>query len=452
MAGIKIVKRKIIKSKIVTKPFDRQRPAPKQNLLIMPFLWLWCVLMTRSGHLKIRKHNMKGLKPPFLVLGTHHSFLDFYVTPLALFPHRANYVSELEGFENFGEWPYRQIGCLGTRKFIDDLALIRNIKRIMERRGVVVIYPEARYANVGTASGFPDSVGKLCKLLGVPVVTVNMKGNYLQSPIWNLKKRKGVPLEADVTQLFTGEEIKAASAQQIQTALRQALSYNEYAWQEQTSLHITESWRAEGLEMPLYQCQACGQEHRMDSEGIRLYCKSCGAQWELDELGRLKRLFSGRAKKGLGEHMVSIPDWYEWERARTEQEAKEGRYRFSMRVRIEALPNAVNFIDLGEGKLIHNEKGFALTVRDYGQEREKTRYFTSASLFSIHTEYDYRGKGQCITLSTQDNTYFIFPLEQGFNATKLQFAAEFFYRRAHFLVDKQKICCYSDTEQRRSCP
>lgn len=435
----------IIKRKIVTKPFDRQRPAPKQNLLIMPFLWLWCVLMTRSGHLKIRRHNMKGLRPPFLVLGTHHSFMDFYVTPLALFPHRANYVSELEGFENFGEWPYRQVGCLGTRKFIDDLDLIRNIKRIMDRRGVAVIYPEARYANVGTASAFPDSVGKLCKLLGVPVVTVNMKGNYLQSPIWNLRKRKGIPLEADVTQLFTGEEIKTASAHQIQASLRQALSYNEYAWQEQTGLHITESWRAEGLEMPLYQCPACGQEYQMASEGIRLYCKSCSAQWELEELGRLKRILSEQEKKGTGNLaqdmeqkllpqagcQVSIPDWYEWERARTEQEAQEGRYRFSMRVRIEALPNAVNFIDLGEGRLIHNENGFALTVRDYGQERERTRYFTSASLFSVHTEYDYRGKGQCITLSTQDNTYFIFPLEQGFNATKLQFAAEYFYRQSY---------------------
>lgn len=456
----------ILRRKIVTKPFDRQRPAPKQNLLIMPFLWLWCILMTRSGHLKIRKHNMKGLRPPFLVLGTHHSFMDFYVTPLALFPHRANYVSELEGFENFGEWPYRQVGCLGTRKFIDDLDLIRNIKRIMDRRGVAVIYPEARYANVGTASAFPDSVGKLCKLLGVPVVTVNMKGNYLQSPIWNLRKRKGVRLETDITQLFTGEEIKAASAHQIQTALRQALSYNEYAWQEQTGLRITESWRAEGLEMPLYQCPACGQEYRMASEGIRLYCKSCGAKWELDELGRLKRLLSGQEKKETGkltqdkeqrqllqaEHLVSIPDWYEWERARTEQEAEEGQYCFSMRVRIEALPNAVNFIDLGEGRLTHNENGFALTVRDYGQEREKTRYFTSASLFSVHTEYDYRGKGECITLSTQDNTYFIFPQEQGFSATKLQFATEYFYRRAHFLIDKQKICCYSDTEQRRSYP
>lgn len=111
--------------RIVTKAFDRNKVPPKQNLFIMPLLWIYCFLMTRRGHLKIRKVHMKGLKPPYLVLGSHHAFMDFCVTPLALFPYRANYVSELEGFEAYGEWVYRQIGCLGTRKFVNDMALIK---------------------------------------------------------------------------------------------------------------------------------------------------------------------------------------------------------------------------------------------------------------------------------------------------------------------------------------
>ena len=97
------------RSKIDTTPFDRHRIPPKQNFLLTPVIWLLCRLLTLGTGLKINKKNMKGLKPPFLVLGSHHAFMDFYVTPLALFPHRANYVSELEGFENYGEWLYRRI-------------------------------------------------------------------------------------------------------------------------------------------------------------------------------------------------------------------------------------------------------------------------------------------------------------------------------------------------------
>lgn len=405
-----------------TKPFDRYRVPPKQNLLAMPFIWLASFLITRKGRLKIEKHGMKHIKPPYLVLGTHQSFNDFFVTPLALFPRRANYVSELEGFENYGEWLYRQSGCLGTRKFIDDQGLIRNIMRVMKRKGILVLYPEARYANVGTSSKLPISVAKLAKLLRVPVVVLNMKGNYLQSPIWNLDIRKEARLHASLTCAFTPQELKTASVEEIYDRISALLSYDEYAWQRQENIAITYSKRAEGLHMPLYQCQSCQREGTMGSSKTRLFCKACGAGWKMDEYGDL-------ISESADGEAIHIPDWYEWQRQNVEMELREGRYCLDVQVRIEALPNAVNFIDCGEGHLLHNREGFVLTFRDGTDHREKTLQFPPKSMTSIHTEYDYRGKGQCITLSVPDNTYFLFPVKdaKGFYATKIQFATEYLY-------------------------
>lgn len=409
------------KRRIDTTPFDRWREPPKQNLPIMPLLWFWCWLMTRSGRLRIHKTNMEGLRPPFLVLATHHSFMDFYVTPLCLFPHRANYVSELEGFEYYGEWLYRQIGCLGTRKFVNDTALVRNIRRCMERGGILVIYPEARYANVGTSSLLPPSTAKLIRYLKVPVVTLNMRGNYLQSPIWNLRKRKGVRLEANMKRLLTAEEAEKLPLDEIQRAVQEALTYDEYAWQYRTGMVIDPPWKAEGLEHPLYQCASCGTEFRMASEGEELFCTACGARWRMTALGQLERI-------GASTRFRHIPDWYEWERIQVEQEISMGKYQADFRVRVQSLPNAVNFIELGEGRLRHNRDGFSLTFTDYGESGPKTLRFSARSTFSIHTEYNYRGQGECITLSTPDNTYFLYPLEDGLSATKLQFAAEFLWQ------------------------
>ncbi len=401
-------------------PFDRWREPPRQNPLIMPFLWLWCWLSTREGRLRIHRVNMEGLKPPFLVLATHHAFMDFYVTPLTLFPHRANYVSELEGFEAFGEWKYRQVGCLGTRKFVTDLALVKNIKRIMARKGILVLYPEARYANVGTSSPLPPSVGKLCRYLGVPVVTLNMKGNYLQSPIWNVRKRRGVPLEATLTQLFTAQEVAAATPGELQAAVENALSYDEYAYQRESGISIAEPWRAEGLHLPLYQCPRCGGEFTMESRDAHLLCTACGADWLLREDGLLQ------ADDGA---LTSIPRWYEWQRHQVEAEIREKRYLLDVPVQVEALPNGVNFIDLGPGRLRQDGEGFTLTFTDYGETSPKSLFFPASACFSIHTEYDYRGKrGPCVTLSTPDNTYFLYPLSEGFNPTKIQFATEALWR------------------------
>jgi len=409
--------------KINTTPFDRHRVPPKQNLFFMPAIWAICKAVTSRYKLKITRTNMEGLKPPFLVLGTHHAFMDFIVSPLAVFPYRANYVSELEGFENYGEWLYRQAGCLGTRKFVNDIALIKNIKRVMERKGILVLYPEARYANVGTSSKLPESVGKLAKYLDVPIVTLNMKGNYLQSPIWNLTMRREVTLEAEIKQLYTREQLKNATVDEINDALAKELAYDEYAWQYEKKMAVTFPKRAEGIEKPLYICPDCGAEFEMHTEGADIFCGKCGSRRTMTEYGRMVR------SDGTEDAFSHIPDWYEWEREQVIREIDSGSYKLDMRVKIESLPNAVNFIDLGEGRLIHDENGFRMIFRDYGDTEEREMHFAPLNMTSIHTEYDYRGKGQCVTLSTLDNTYFIYPLEHGFNATKIQFATEYLYEK-----------------------
>ncbi len=428
-----------MKKKIVTTPFDRYMKPPKQNLFFMPIIWLYCWWVTKKAKLRINKVGMKGLKPPFLVLGSHHAFMDFCVTPLALFPHRANYISELEGFEAYGEWLYRQVGCLGTRKFVNDLALIKNIRRVIERNGILVLYPEARYANVGTNSQLPESVGKLAKMLKVPVVVINMRGNYLQSPIWNLTMRNEAKLEATITQVFTREELGKATISEINEKLQEFLTYDEYAWQYKTKQAITYEKRAEGLELVLYQCPVCKCEFKMASEGAELFCRQCGERWYMTEYGRMEHLAKNKQTKRLNDEIADtldfahIPNWYEWERKQVINEIDKGTYFLNTKVHIESLPNAVNFIDLGEGSLTHDKTGFYLTFKDYGEDEEKMLHFSPITMTSIHTEYNYRGKGQCVTLSTLENTYFMFPRGEGFNATKIQFATEWLYE-----VDKGK--------------
>lgn len=408
--------------KIITKPFDRYIEPPRQNRFLMPLIWSVSWLLTRGKALKIHRKHMEGLKPPFLVLATHMSFMDFYVTPLALFPYRANYVSELEGFENYGEWLYRQVGCLGTRKFVTDIALVKNIKRVVDRGDILVLYPEARYANVGTSSKLTQSVGKLAKYLNVPLVTINMKGNYLQSPIWNLKKRKTPKLEATVTQLFTAEEIRKTTIEEINEKTEKALYYDEYEWQYEKGFKINSPWRAEGLEHVLYKCQCCNTEFKMRAKGAGLSCESCGASFYMTELGKIE----GSNSNALFSH---IPHWYEWQREQVIKQIENKKYNLNASVRVESLPNAKNFIKLGKGRLVHNSTGFYLEFQNY-ENVSTTIHFPAYETSSVHTEYNYRGRGQCIALSTPNNTYFIYSDYIYFNVTKIQFAAEYFYTLA----------------------
>ncbi len=427
------------KKEIVTTPFDRAKIPPRQNFFFMPLMWGLCKVMTAPYKLKINKVRMKGLKPPFIVLGSHMSFMDFLVTPLALFPHRANYISELEGFENYGEWLYRQAGCLGTRKFVNDMSLIRNIKNVLARNDILVLYPEARYANVGTSSQIPESVGKLVKQLGVPVVTINMKGNYLQSPIWNLTARKGVRLEAVIKQLYTVDELSKATVSEINNSIQNELTYDEYAWQFESKMKIDYEKRAEGIEKVLYQCPCCEKEFAMHTSGAEISCGCCGAKWQMTEYGKMECM-SDIPAVNLDIDFSHIPNWYEWQRENVKHEIDNGTYNLDIDVQIDSLPNAINFIDLGLGRLKHDKNGFAFTFTEYGDTEPKTLTFAPLTMTSVHTECNYRGKGECITLSTADNTYFIFPKGDGFNNVKIQFATEYLYEinKAQALNKKER--------------
>ena len=111
-----------------------------------------------------------------------------------------------------------------------------------------------------------------------------MKGNYLQSPIWNLRIRREARLEAEAELAYTAEEAKRAEVGDIYRKLSRLLAYDEYAWQRETGLRITDSFRAEGLHLPLYQCRTCGAVHRMAFSiwllSLPMFCWMAVLSWD----------------------------------------------------------------------------------------------------------------------------------------------------------------------------
>ena len=124
----------------------------------------------------------------------------------------------------------------------------------------------------------------------VPVVVVIHRGNYLHSPFWNFRKKRRVPLHTTMTQILSAEQIKNMSVQEINDAVKKAFEYDDYRYQKEAGIRITESYRAEGLHKVLYQCPHCHAEFKMDSKGTELFCTSCGKRWNWEETGELRAM------------------------------------------------------------------------------------------------------------------------------------------------------------------
>lgn len=396
--------------------FDMIRPPIRQRWYLRPVTWIASYPDVWARRLKINRNGVEGLKPPYLLLCTHMAFMDFKVTTAAIFPHRANYVVAIDGFIG-REWLLRNAGGICKRKFTHDLTIIRQIKQVIDNGDILALYPEARYSLIGTTAVLPDSLGKIVRLLGVPVAVLNMHGNYLNSPCWNLQPRK-VPLAADFTKILSAEESRALPVSEINERIRKAFAYDEYRWQKEQNIRITHKQNARGLHKVLYQCPNCKFEHEMESADDKIWCRHCQKTWILSPLGELT------AVKGVTE-FNHVPDWFEFQRSEVRRQIKEGIYEIRDEVDVDSLPNARGYFNLGKGRLTHNLDGFKLEA-DLGQGLFSL-HKTPASMYSCHIEYDYDKRGDCIDLSTLDDTYYIYPLNKRNCVTKIALATEELY-------------------------
>ena len=282
-----------------------------------------------------------------------------------------------------------------------------------------MLFPEARYSLEGCNSFLPDSLGKLVRMLKVPVVLLRIHGNFVTCPQWN-KMNKKTYAEAEAIHLLTIEEVATLSAKEINQRIQKEFVYDDFKWQLENRIKIDHPRRAEGLHRLLYKCPACKAESRMSSEGTLLRCDCCGKQWEMTEYGQMKAL--------EGETEFShIPHWSDWERACVREEIEKGTYYFEDDVRIETLPSSWKFYKQGMGKLIQTPEETRIQCKYYGEEYTLVR--SAKSMDSLHIEYDYRGRGDCVDISVPDDSFWCY-LSKRDAITKLAFATEEMYKYA----------------------
>ena len=394
----------------------------RQPLIIVWLVWLLSKIVLINKKYKVEKINMEGLKPPYILLSNHMYFIDFELAAMGTFPYRVNNVVSVDGYYR-RPWLMELIGAICTRKFTKDLHLVKSIRHVLKKGDILSMYPEARYSPCGTTSYMPESLGKLIRMNKVPVVAVVHRGNHLHSPFWNFRKKRKVPLHTTMTQILTAEQVQTMSVEEINAAVRQALDYDDYRYQKENGILITEPFRAEGLHKVLYQCPHCRTESKMSSKGTEIFCTECGKRWNLNEDGTLAAL--------EGETEFShVPDWFEWEREQVRGQIERGEYSFADDVEVYSLPRCWRFEELGAARLTHDsEQGFVLEGFYNGSPYRIQR--TPIETNSLHIEYDYCyiKPFDCVDISTEKDSFYCYPKQENV-VTKLAFATEVIYQRA----------------------
>ena len=398
-----------------------QHKKPMRQLVLLRWLLkpVCFVLLKLAGFTHYEKKGMEklGKKEPCLILMNHSSFIDLEIAAFLLGDRPYHIVTTLDAFVGLG-WILRLLGCIPTRKFIQDVNLVRDMRyTVKELKESVLMYPEASYSFDGTATPLPDSLGKCLKLLNVPVVMIQTEGAFLRQPLYNSLKLRKVPISVKMEYLLSTEDIKTKSVDELNAILENSFHFDNFKTQQEKGIFVKEPYRADDLQRVLYKCPHCQVEGRTVGAGIYLTCEACGAKYELTELGFLKAI-SGETR------FSHIPDWYRWERECVRQELEAGTYKLDVDVDIFMMVNTECVFNVGTGHLVHTIEGFHLT----GCDGELDYTQSPHASYGLYSDF-YWNEG-CVMSGVGDEKvqYYCFPKEAGNVVAKTRLAAEELYK------------------------
>ncbi len=255
----------------------------------------------------VNKYNLKNNKP-YLILSNHIGAYDpilislsfnvpiYYVASDHLF--RLNFISKLLNF-CFAPIPIAKTSM--------DIKSIKSIKRVTAQKGCIGLFPSGNGSFNGKEAYITDSIGKLAKLLNIPIILYNLDGLYFSTPRWGKKRRRGFSTGQIVKELSI-EEVNQLPSDDLSKIIIESLKTDAYEFQNENMYSYKGSQNAMYLERVLYICPKCKTYISMHSKKNIFYCDHCKNTVTFTDFGYFKAFDETTIC------FATITHWDEWQK------------------------------------------------------------------------------------------------------------------------------------------
>lgn len=233
-----------------------------------------------------RIKRLDKITKPAFVLSNHTSFYDFLYTTTAVYPHRVNYLAADKMFYDpkLGKL-LRLARAIPKCLFQPDLPAVRATKQIIERKGIVGIFPEGQISSIGKTYLPPFAISKLIKKQAVDVFVVKHHNAYFVNPPWSKRSFKG-KIFTTVERVLTKEQINYLSEAEIFHIINEKLEYHADLYNAKHKLQYKVN-KIDNLENLLYHCPECKTDGLI-SVDTKLQCPNCKAEFNYNTFGKFE--------------------------------------------------------------------------------------------------------------------------------------------------------------------
>ena len=201
----------------------------------------------------------------------------------------------------------RYKGTVATTTVIESLRKIR-------AGGSVAIFAEGVRTWDGVTCPILPSTAKMVKTAGCGLVTYKIQGGHFVSPGWREHGTARGPLSGGPVRVYTKEELKAMSVNEVYEAICNDLYEDAYARQLADPMPYRGKDLAVGLENLLFTCPDCGQRNTLSSAGDTVTCDACGMSFTYDAYAMLH-----------GVRFKTVKEFADWQKEKVAQDAAAGK-------------------------------------------------------------------------------------------------------------------------------
>ena len=331
--------------------------------------------------------DINDCKGPCFVIFNHLSRIDHFYTNEITYPKRVNMLAGYnEFFRSHLHFAFKHNNVLPKKQYIMDYTGTKAMMSIIKQGGSISFAPEGLATNDGMPKPIVPNTGSLLKKFGIPVYFVKLRGQYLQNTKVCLDVRQGKTY-AEISLMFSPEDLKNLSGEEIDQKINDAFWHDEYKWQKEQHIKWETHGRiCENLGDLLYQCPRCGKMFSMKGEGDKIYCTDCGNGATMDDYYDFHKFDETCVIPEL------VSDWVNQERIYLIKAIrKDPNYSFSVRVKLGKLPNDHYMKDyklteiVSEGMLTIDHSGMHYRGSDNSEHDFDLDYKT---LYTTFTELD----------------------------------------------------------------
>ena len=224
-----------------------------------------------------RFETAKNLPEHYIVISNHATDFDPLLVG-ASFPEQMYFV----GSEHIARWK-RLYGLLKyifapimRPKGASAGATVIDIIKHVKRGANVCLFAEGVRTWDGVTCPIAPSTAKMVQRLGCGLVTYKIVGGYFASPMWGGASIRRGYLHGAVANVYTKEQLKSMSVDEIYTTMTADLYEDAYARQLAEPKKYRGKRLAEHMENLLFICPECGKRDSFHSQGDTVSCTDGG--------------------------------------------------------------------------------------------------------------------------------------------------------------------------------